>query len=249
MSASGAWRRRLRRLTSRPESSRSGGGLSASLRYRASSDSLEPPSRHAAASVCRAVRSLRRGLSAAVFCVPLLGVFASGAAAQTTVPHGWELTPSGLTAGQQFRLLFITNSQIDGSSPSIGTYNSFVQTSAANGHAAIRRYGSQFRVVASTATVDARDNTSTTGTGVPIYWLNGSKVADNYGDFYDGSWDDYGSRSERGRSGDNFPITGSNDDGTRHPTHYLGSGTLVRWGYLLVRRPFSAISYYYLIPT
>ena len=245
MSASGAWRRWLRRLTSRPESSRSGGGLSASLRYRASSDSLAPPSRHVAASVCRAVRSLRRGLAAAVFCVPLLGVFASGAAAQTTVPHGWELTPSGLTAGQQFRLLFITNSDIDGSSPSIGTYNSFVQTSAANGHAAIRRYGSQFRVVASTATVDARDNTSTTGTGVPIYWLNGSKVADNYGDFYDGSWDDYGSRNERGRSGDNFPITGSNDDGTRHPTHYLGSGTLVRWGHLLAHRPFSAIAYYY----
>ena len=247
MSASGAWRRRLRRLTSRPESSRSGGGLSASLRYRASSDSLEPPSRHAAASVCRAVRSLRRGLAAAVFCVPLLGVFASGAAAQTTVPHGWELTPSGLTAGQQFRLLFTTSSDIDGSSPSIGTYNGFVQASAANGHVAIRRYGSQFRVVASTATVDARDNTSTTGTGVPIYWLNGSKVADNYGDFYDGSWDDYGARNERGRTGDNFPITGSNDDGTRHHTHYLGSGTLVRSGSLVGLRPFSAFDRYYLL--
>ena len=30
----------------------------------------------------------------------------------------------------------------------------------------------------------------TTGTGVPIYWLDGTKVADDYADFYDGSWDD-----------------------------------------------------------
>ena len=43
-------------------------------------------------------------------------------------------------------------------------------------------------MVGSTAAVDARDNTKTTGTGVPIYWLNGAKVADNYADFYDGSW-------------------------------------------------------------
>ena len=53
---------------------------------------------------------------------------------------------------------------------------------------AIQAYSSQFRVVGSTAAVDARDNTNTTGTGVPIYWLNGGKVADNYADFYDGSW-------------------------------------------------------------
>ena len=49
---------------------------------------------------------------------------------------------------------------------------------------------SGFRVVGSTADVDARDNTATTGTGVRIYWLYGNKVADNYDDFYDGTWDD-----------------------------------------------------------
>ena len=26
--------------------------------------------------------------------------------------------------------------------------------------------------------------------GVPIYWVGGSKVADDYADFYDGDWDD-----------------------------------------------------------
>ena len=55
---------------------------------------------------------------------------------------------------------------------------------------AIQAYSSQFRVVGSTAAVDARDNTNTTGTGVPIYWLNGNKVANNYADFYDDSWDE-----------------------------------------------------------
>ena len=35
----------------------------------------------------------------------------------------------------------------------------------------------------------ARDNTETTGTGVPIYWYRGAKVADDYADFYDASWD------------------------------------------------------------
>ena len=49
-------------------------------------------------------------------------------------------------------------------------------------------------MVGCTAATDARDNTSTTYTatdkGVPIYWLNGAKAADEYEDFYDGSWDD-----------------------------------------------------------
>ena len=63
-----------------------------------------------------------------------------------------------------------------------------MQNLAAAGHTNIRPYSDQFRVVGSTAAVDARDNTGTTGTGVPIYWLNGAKVANNYADFYDGSW-------------------------------------------------------------
>ena len=41
--------------------------------------------------------------------------------------------------------------------------------------------------------MDARDHTGTTHTstspGVPINWLNGASVADDYADFYDGiSW-------------------------------------------------------------
>ena len=53
--------------------------------------------------------------------------------------------------------------------------------------------------------------------GMPIYWLNGSKVADDYEDFYDGSWDDVASpRNSRGAvvSVTSQPWTGSSNDGT-----------------------------------
>ena len=35
--------------------------------------------------------------------------------------------------------------------------------------------------------------------GVPIYWLNGAKVADDYADFYDGSWDSNAARNDAGK--------------------------------------------------
>ena len=79
----------------------------------------------------------------------------------------------------------------------IADYNTFVQDLAAAGHTGIRPYADGFNVVGCTASmpgfpagVNARDNTGTTGTGVPIYWLKGNRVANNYADFYDGSWDD-----------------------------------------------------------
>ena len=106
------------------------------------------------------------------------------------VPPDWSLIPGGVLPGQQFRLIFLTSTTRDASSSDIDVYNSFIQNRAAAGHEAIREYRSGFRVVGSTASVDARDNTVTTGTGVRIYWLNGNKVADNYADFYDGGWDD-----------------------------------------------------------
>ena len=67
-------------------------------------------------------------------------------------------------------------------STDIFDYNTHVQNAAASGHMDIQTYSAQFKAVASTGDDDARDNTATTGTGVPIYWLNGAKVADNHGD-------------------------------------------------------------------
>ncbi|MCE2482158.1 MAG: PEP-CTERM sorting domain-containing protein, partial [Alphaproteobacteria bacterium] len=96
--------------------------------------------------------------------------------------------------GEQFRLLFVTSSGIKANSTAIDSYNAFVRRKAA-GNAALSGFSGKFRALVSIksstvqSSVDARDNTATTGTGVPIYWLNGALVADDYADFYSGSWD------------------------------------------------------------
>ena len=140
------------------------------------------------------------------------------------VSADWGLIPSGLAAGAEFRLIFVPSDTSNAASTDIADYNTFVQTAAASGHADIQDYSSEFRVVGSTADVDARDNTATTYTaddkGVAIYWLGGAKVADDYEDFYDGSWDEeVNVKDESGSNRSIFPTsispyTGSNHDGT-----------------------------------
>ena len=146
--------------------------------------------------------------------------------AATEVPSDWSLKPTAVTAGTQFRLLFLSSTKRDNaSSTDIADYNTFVQGRAAAGHADIRTYSAGFRAVGCTADTDARDNTYTTYTstdkGVPIYWLNGAKAADEYEDFYDGSWDDEANdKNESGTNGpntslgENHPVTGCDHDGT-----------------------------------
>ena len=106
---------------------------------------------------------------------------------------------------------------------------------------ALDDYSDQFKAVGCTNAVDARDNTGTTGTGVAIYWLNGNKVADNYADFYDETWDDeVNDKNESGTNGpdtsdlDNYPFTGCDHDGTKASSsgtsRALGSGGNVRVG-------------------
>ena len=140
----------------------------------------------------------------------------------------WNAKPSGISGGDQFRLIFLSSTKRKATSLDIADYNTFVQDLAAGGHNAIRPYADGFNVVGCTASmpgfpagVNARDNTGTTGTGVPIYWLKGAKVADNYADFYDGSWDEEANvKNESGNTGLNInqsanrPWTGCEHDGT-----------------------------------
>ena len=143
----------------------------------------------------------------------------------TETPANWSLKPTALNTGDQFRLIFLSSTKRNADVTTISTYNTFVQNRAAAGHTAIRAYSAGFRVVGCTADVDARDNTSTTFTtedkGVPIYWLNGAKVADEYEDFYDGDWDDeVNDKDESGTNGldislnVNSPFTGCAHNGT-----------------------------------
>ena len=158
----------------------------------------------------------------------------------------WTLKPAGLAPGDQFRIIFLSSTTRDALSTAIADYNTFVQGRAAAGHAAIQPYSSGFKVVGCTQAVDARDNTGTTYTsmdkGVPIYWLNGIKVADNYADFYDGSWDDEANAKDE--SGNNrshtensvhSPFTGCENDGTEailqgSNSRALGADTNARVG-------------------
>ena len=165
----------------------------------------------------------------------------------TSVPDDWALLPTGISTGDQFRLIFLTSSNRNATSATIGDYNTFVQGAANSGHTDIRAYSSGFTVVGCTASVDARDNTGTTytstDTGVPIYWLNGLQVADDYEDFYDGSWDAESNsqdKNELGTNGPNttqsanYPYTGCDHDGTEAFTgsnsRALGHSSDVRVG-------------------
>ena len=150
-------------------------------------------------------------------------VSVNGSILGTSVSASWSLIPSGLSVGDQFRLIFLSSTRRDADTSGISAYNTFVQGRAAAGHTDIQSYSSGFRVVGCTGSVDARDNTKTTGAGVPIYWLNGNKVADDYSDFYDGSWDEERNTQDRNESGntglntsdsDNYPFTGCKHDGT-----------------------------------
>ena len=163
-----------------------------------------------------------------------------------TVPIDWALLPStDVGYSSTFRLLFVSSTLHNPTSTDIATYNTLIQNRAKAGHRAISdSCGDLFKVVGSTSTVDARDNTATTGTGERIFWLNGVQLADNYADFYDGSWDSIQGRNESGTSGVGGTIfTGSNQDGTKHATYHLGSADGdVRYGELniLADNPISA---------
>ncbi|MDE2914099.1 MAG: fibronectin type III domain-containing protein [Paracoccaceae bacterium] len=162
----------------------------------------------------------------------------TGAPAGQTVAADWALIPKDssnnalVSAGGKFRLLFVTSGNTTATSTDISTYNAFVQR-AAGSNTNLASFRTQFRALVSTATVDARDNTATTGTGVPIYWVQGAKVADTYADFYDGSWDSVAGKTETGGTPSRTGIiwTGSNNDGTKH-SRPAGHSTAVRSGAL-----------------
>ena len=139
------------------------------------------------------------------------------------VSADWPLVPedSDGRSPARFRLLFVTSDRYTHYNKpwyyvdSIKYHNGFVQRAASrNQH--LKGFKGEFRALISTIVTDARDNTATTGTGVPIYWLNGERVADSYADFYDGSWASYSVKNELGADYKPGLIwTGSNKDGTK----------------------------------
>ena len=150
-----------------------------------------------------------------------------------------DLVPGGTAIGGGFRLLFLTNDKRNANSSDISDYDSHIQRDITrNGSDEIEDYLKLFRVLGSTRDVDARDHTGTTHTsadkGVPIWWVEGPRAADDYQDFYDGSWDhrDPGRRSD----GDEFDFpsslnvftagvyTGTRSNGTESVSGSSGAG-------------------------
>ncbi len=133
-------------------------------------------------------------------------------------PSDWTLNPSGLTTGDQYRLLFKTGNRRNGASSNIDVYDAFVRNRSSDHpwHPDIEKYADTFRVVGSvhrwvagttpsnTRRVDASWRTATgvtlrpqrpnlpghTTFTTPIYWLNGVQIAPHHNQFWTGAWGD-----------------------------------------------------------
>ena len=144
------------------------------------------------------------------------------ASAAQTVPADWEYVPGGIEPGDSFRLLFVTSATRDASSSDTADYNAHAQN-AAGDNDTLKPFEDEFTALISTASVDARDNTATTGTGVPIYWLDGEKVADDYADLYDKDWDSVAGKTETGSGYTGLVWTGGNKTGEKSGQRYAGA--------------------------
>ena len=139
------------------------------------------------------------------------------------------LIPDDLGVGDSFRLLHVTS----GTKAATDTVITHYHDTAAgdvfplvNSGGLLSRWFEgvrlQQRALVSTAGGDARLFTDTTWTstdlGVPIYWVNGARVADDYQDFYDGTWADEANPmsgfGEPRSLASTAPWTGTGHDGT-----------------------------------
>ena len=176
----------------------------------------------------------------ALLAATALLALAAPAQAQTEVPADWALKPADLGAGEQFRLIFVSSTGRDALSTDIADYNTFVRTRAAAGVTAIQTYANDFTALVSTESVNARTNTLTraTDTDVPIYRARSGtvsandRVADDYADFYDGTWPTSALGYDESGTLVNIGLlyfwTGMNVDGTTHATEFMGASSLVR---------------------
>ena len=165
--------------------------------------------------------------------IVVMNYASTDASAQTTAScddaQTWTgIVPDCLSPGDTYRIIFVTSGERDATSADIADYNAFVQTQAVGTPLA----DITFNALGSTETVDARDNTMTTGSGERIFYYDGRKVADDYADLYDGTWDTNEPRNQNGGTIGAGPLnvwTGSTNAGEAASTsggaaRSLGSG-------------------------
>jgi hypothetical protein len=122
-------------------------------------------------------------------------------------------------AGDTYRLVFLTSTTTTATSADITTYNDFVQGVAAASTTFPDLGNSIWKIVGSTTTVDARDNTGTNPgveTGVPIFLMDGATaIALNNADLWNGISNAV-SLDENGLAfSDNRTFTGTLSNGTK----------------------------------
>lgn len=125
---------------------------------------------------------------------------------------GDPLIPSGLTLGDSFHLAFVSSTQGKADNDDIEYYNGVLQGLAdASSLGGMSDFS--WKVIGSTAAVDARDNAVVSA---GVYRTDGVKIADDPADFWDGSHDAVLDKDENGAqfTGWSWTYTGSNSDGT-----------------------------------
>jgi len=125
--------------------------------------------------------------------------------------------------GDTYRIVFITSTDQDATSSDIAHYNAIVQDLANNAAIAGLR-DTTWKVIGSTATVDAIDNTSTNWTvenpGSPIFLVDGTTlVAYDHQDLWDGEILHIIDLDENGNTKTHWPFTGTYKDGTKSSDH------------------------------
>ena len=97
--------------------------------------------------------------------------------------------PTELNPGDQYRLAFVTSTTRDATDTDITLYNAFV-SGVANGVTELAALGTTWKMIGSTSSIDARDNTDSNpgvSVGVPLFNLADELLADDNADLWDGT--------------------------------------------------------------
>jgi hypothetical protein len=141
------------------------------------------------------------------------------------------ITNLGLTSGDKYRLVFVTNGTRNAGSTDIGVFNAFVTSEGAT-YSVDGTNITDWLAIASTPSVDARDNTNTltSVSGVKIIMFTDTSatgaviVADDYTDLWDGTIDAAINRTQDGvLKSSSVTWTGTNTDGTGYTSLQLGN--------------------------
>ncbi|MFN7338951.1 MAG: PEP-CTERM sorting domain-containing protein [bacterium] len=156
-----------------------------------------------------------------------LGIVSAGVALATLGTSAAQaalvVVPTGLNPGDQYRLVFVTSGTRNATSSNINDYNTFVTNQVTGSALATQLTTAGFnlgtitwKAIGSTSATSAKVNTGTDGSqpDVPIYLIDGNKVANNNADLWDGSIQTFINRTQIDTSGTDSVWTGTNVGGS-----------------------------------